>query len=302
MIVGQVTKSRSRYAREQGVEGAQVVARSDSNRFVTTADAFGVYEIRNVPPGRYLLDVSKENFVPDSEYNHRWSGRLVADETTRRIEPDTTMPGSVVVGKTCCAVWDLSMWSNGRISGIIRNSDGQPIKGVLVQAFATDDRGAQESEPLRVAVSGEDGSYQLDRLPSATYLIGVNADKYQDRSPYRPTLYAKEGVRLYDAERRSGIDLTLAPPRTPAKLRVTVIAPADDSGGLFAVSLQDLNGEQKGFYRADENHPTDPIEAPVYVGERYLVEAYAGRLQGTARVDIASTESSVAVFVTGEKK
>jgi hypothetical protein len=299
-IVGTVQKSTGLYSHDEGVAGATVTAKSADNLLQTTADALGAYEFRGVPEGRYLLEVAKDGFVPDESYNHRWLGFLAKNEKTGVLEPDRREPGSVIVGKASCAVWDLSMWSNARIGGVVRNQAGEPLKGVVVQAFQFDNKGKQQSTSLRTAISDDEGHYHLERLPAADYLVGVNAEPYADRNPFPPTVYSKAGsparVHVDDGRDVPNVDLTLGAPRTPAKLRVTVVGPDGKTVRNAAVRLDDLNGEQRAWARNDAN-PNDWIEVSVYVGERYIVNALESIRKGSARVDIGATQASVTIFL-----
>lgn len=294
-IVGTVEKSTGRFEHDGGVAGATVTAKSGENIFEAKADAYGNYEFRGVPEGRYRLDVAQDGFVPDEEYNRRWTGRLVADEAKRLITPDRVDPGSIVVSEASCAVRDLAMWALGRISGVVRNQAGEPLKGAVVQAFEFDRKGKRESTPLRTAMSSGDGSYSLDRLPAADYVVGVNAEPYADRSPYPPTVY-KARVHVGESQEVFAIDLKLAAPRSPAILRVTVVGPDGAPHPDAAIRLDDLNGQQRGWSRTERN-PHGWAELPVYEGERFVVRALDYPLEGAARVDITAPRASVTIFL-----
>jgi len=128
-LVGAVRRSGGAYTNEGGVPGAVVTARSPTARYEALADASGGYEIRDIAPGRYQIEVSKSGFVPNAEYNNRWPGHMVLNKATNTLEPDESEPrGSVLVGERSCEVWDLGMWPRGRISGTVRSKTGSPSR------------------------------------------------------------------------------------------------------------------------------------------------------------------------------
>jgi len=319
-LVGAVLRSSGAYTHEDGVPGALVVAISPTARYQVLADASGGYEIRDIAPGRYEIEVSKSGFVPDAEYNSRWSGRFELNKATNTWEPDKSEPaGSVLVGERSCQVWDLGMWPRGRISGTVRSNTGSPLGGVTVQAFALDRRGEQESRPLRTGTTDGAGKYLIEPLPGGEYVVGVNAERYRDMEPYPPTVFAGDSRRsttthisVTDGQETADIGLTLPAKRTATTLRVTVLAPGGAPYAGAVVSLENLVGVQR-WCSKDGTSLEGAAEVPVYVGEQYVVKAWAsssvgggsGReyfyLGGSSRVDVAA-EHPVAVVVLAPRR
>jgi hypothetical protein len=174
-LVGRVRRSTGPYSHDGSVAGATVIADSPLGHYQVTSDGFGIYEIRGLAPERYRVQVLKDGFVPDSEYNNRWSGRLVVNKETRKIGPDKVDLGTVVVEQNSCEVWDVAMWPNGQISGTVHGTQGQRLSGVTVQAFAFDPKGERESRPLRTGTTDSQGKYAIGPLPGGKYVVGVNA-------------------------------------------------------------------------------------------------------------------------------
>ena len=282
-LVGTVRQNTGRYSHDPGVAGATVVAESNTMSQEVHTDAFGNYDIRGLAPGRYHLDVLKDGFTPDTEYNHRSSGRFILNNTTNAIEIDKEDPGSVVVSEKSCAIWDLSMWRNGRISGMVRSTDGSVLSGITVQAFGFNDKGEKDSRSLRVSTTDSEGKYTVDRLPAGDYAVGVNAESYRDEDPYPPTIY-KSGtesadptrIHLVDIQEVNGIDLALARKRTAVTLRVSVMGLDGKPRVGAVVMLENFSGVHS--WRSNEPTNADGwIEIPAYVGEDYVVEAsYSG--------------------------
>ena len=300
-LVGTVLKSTGAYSHGGGIEGVSVIAEAEGVRLQTATDGFGRYEIPKLNPGRYKIEISKTGYIPDSTYNQRWSGRMVLNPATKRIEPDKADPGWVVVSANSCSIWDLAMWPAGRIIGTVRDANRRPLSGVTVQGFAFDTKNNRESSPLRTAKTTSDGTFTLEPLPAGNYAVGVNAKLYDDDDAYPPTLYLDgRGTYLAESATLSNIDIVLPPARVAAKLLITVLGPDGGPYSGAAIRLDNLEGVQRWFSRnkSDEN---GEITLPVYVGERYVVRSFDyrsdGEFQGVAQLEVVDKSPSIVVVL-----
>ncbi|MBY0505796.1 MAG: carboxypeptidase-like regulatory domain-containing protein [Bryobacteraceae bacterium] len=217
-LVGTIRKSSGLYARDGGIANVRVELRNGESRYSGTSDGEGRYVISGLQAARYTVHISKSGYVPDEEYNHRWSGRMALNREMNRVEPVKDAPGEIEILGRSCQIRDLAMWPAGRIRGTLRGVDGRPIAGVNVQAFGFDERGERQSSPLKTGVTDSKGRYSIEPLPSGRYLVGVNAQPYHDESPYRPSVYS-DGQPVYLGETATvdDIDLAVGSPRTPVK-------------------------------------------------------------------------------------
>lgn len=300
-LVGAVLKSSGRYSNEDGIPAATVELRRGDVRRTATTDGAGRYWIAGLEPGRYRIQVAREGYVANDEYNHRWSGRMARNPATNRIEPVKETPGEIEIPADACEIRDLAMWPAGRIRGTVRGMDGKPLEGVTIQVFGFTDRGRRESSPLRTAVTGAGGTYQAQPLPSGQYVVGVNASMYSDEDPYPPTLHGGgQSVYLSEAGSVEGIDLTLPAPRMPVQLRVSVLTTDGKPHKGARVRLDTPAGVQRWFSRG-ETDENGEVVAPVYAGERYKVTAFhyltrnnmVIKLEGAATVDVTGREPAV---------
>lgn len=312
-LVGVVRRSVGDYSTDGAVAGASVVALSSRDRYETVSDASGRYEIRSIAPGQYQMEIAKPGFVPDQRFNRRWSGFFFSGSAKDFKEREAR--GNVFIWTGSCHVWDLSMWPNGRIAGIVRNTAGRPLGGVIVQAFALEKNGKQASSPLRTGVTDDSGSYRIEPLPGGDYLIGVNAQSYSDDSPYPPTLFGKQDkgshgtrVPIADGGEANQVDLILPGKRTPATLRVLVVTANGAPHAGAGVRILNPAGVQRGY--AKEKTTVDGFtELPVYLGEQYIVEAYSyhrpdkelpgnfDSLEGRVSVEMSKPDMEVTVVL-----
>ncbi len=304
-IVGTVSRSTGKYRSEGGLPGVSVTVESGTTTQSTMTDGQGHYTFANLEPGRYKATVSKPGYKPDSEYNERWNGHMTVNSTTNRFEPDKTAKGIVDVGKNRCAVWNLSMWPAGEISGTVRDRNGKPLGGITVQAFGFDEKtNEMDSTPLRTAKSGSDGVYRIESLPAGKFAVGVNAQRWRDEDLYPPSLHGRgEPVYLEESATISGIDLELPAPRTPAVLHVKVLGYDGLPHRGATVSLENLAGVQRYFSR-QESDANGEITIPCYVGEQYVVRGshYAileprrmEHFAGSSQIQVDSADSFVTV-------
>ena len=117
----------------------------------TVTTAHGQFDFEGVTPGKWTVRVDSAGLV----HHDIW--------------PD----GDPVVPEQGCAVRYLTAASNGKIRGKVHGADGKPVAGVPVEAFAFDRRGQLEGLSFRDAVTGTDGSYEIDALPAQDYVVGV---------------------------------------------------------------------------------------------------------------------------------
>jgi hypothetical protein len=304
-LTGRVWSSPTHYG-DEGVPGATVVAQSATIRHQVLADGFGVYDFRGLPPDRYRLDVFKDGFLPDLDFNHRWRGGWVLDQATNSLIPDESNPGTVLVNARSCEVWDLAIWPNGRISGTVQDRMGRRLDAVTVQAFPVDVKGSGFGYPLRTAVTDGQGRYTLDRLPGGQYVVGVNARKDRDENPYPPTVYTgsdKPGearpIPVIAGEETIGVNLFLPPKRTPVKLRVTVTDVDFAAVPEVTIRLVDLSGAQRW---SSTMSLRSEFEVPAYAGAEYIVEVFQYRSETPNQGGLSDLKGSAYIRVTAQHR
>ena len=314
-LLGSVRRSSDAYSADAPIPGARVVARSSGEEYETLSDGLGRFEIRGMAPARYALEVSKTGFVPDTKFNHRWSGIFTRHKTSDTVERVETQPaGSISIGEKSCEVRDLRMWPHGRITGTVTSVGGQPLPGVTVQAFVIDNKGERGSSPLQSGKTDATGKYLIEPLPGGNYFVGVNAEKYHDTEPYPPTFFvasvsttAPSQIHVTDGDETAAVNLTLPPERIPATLRVQFAATKGEPFTVTLVLLENLAGIQRWASRT-ESEPGGVFNVPVYQGEQYVVKAFAFvdhtekwvYLQGSSRIDISEKQPMVVVFLHPE--
>jgi hypothetical protein len=315
VLVGTVFRSTGPYSHEGGISGVTVVARSATARYEAASDAIGRYEIQGIAPDRYEVEASRTGFVPDLEFNHQWSGRMVLNKDTNAIEVDTNGPAwSIGIGERSCEVRNLSLWPQGKISGIVVGETGAPVSEITVRAFAFDGKGERESTPLRTGKTDAIGRYVIEPLPPGEYVVGVNAESYSDTEAYPPTVFGANKdssrptrVRLEEGGQARAINLVLPAKRSLTKLRVEVLDPSGDPHRGATVTLENLAGVQR-FFSRETTSADGVLEIPVYVDEKYIVKVFDftggpkgeqgyDYLGGSSPVDVSEAHPAITIVL-----
>lgn len=278
-ILGSVRRS----ADYRAVAGANVVVRSETNRYVVSTDRDGRYEIRGVVPGSYRIEVTQPGYERDPTYK-KFSAvaALNPDDTTAEVREGT------------CAMVETGLLEDGKISGTVSDQDGVALGGVEVQAF---DAEKVRREPVRKATTDASGRYVLGQLASGKYVVGVNARENRDEGPYRRTLF-KGAVTVGTGLSAGNVDLKLAEKekRVAAALRITVLGEDGQPVSGATVRLLSLQGVER---RDGGTGPlaTENVEFAAYAGEWYVVEAVRGSLKGQSSVQVVPGRNSVTVVL-----
>ena len=199
------------------VRRVQVRAMSMESRGggVTSTDADGRYEIKDLPAGRYNLTATKSGFV-QSDYGQRRPG-----------EPGT--PIDLGDGQTADKV-NFVLARGGVISGRILDDGGEPVSGTMVAAVRYQFvAGTRRLVPARgegsTRSTDDQGAFRLFGLPPGDYYVSANN---------RNNMMVMPGVTNTESE---GFAPTYYPgtPNIAEATRLTVRANQETSGASFAL-------------------------------------------------------------------
>jgi len=118
----------------------------------------GIYDMRDLTTGHYKVYARAEGYIP--EY---YDGVRNSSDAT---------PVSVTEGITSPHV-DFTLDAGGTISGIVRDTSGNPVAEASVYAYA---QGGSEYTPF--ATSGTDGTYKITGLASDSYVVQASKEGY----------------------------------------------------------------------------------------------------------------------------
>jgi hypothetical protein len=177
---------------------ARITVTGPTGTTTVTTDQRGVYELDDVPPGHYTLQL----LAPDNQLVGLFGDENVPDEV------------HVKAGEVREA--SFSLFWNGRIEGKVREDSGKPARA-WVELIEAD--GKQLPASARSFLqTNDDGSYRLSKIPAGRYIVRVNPYGPDDKHPYNMQYYP-EVLRAQDAkvfalaegQEIGGIDFTVQP-------------------------------------------------------------------------------------------
>lgn len=241
----------------EGAAAVRVTAVNGTTRLETLTNSDGEFQFSDVAPGTYHLSVVSPDLFED---------KFRFPEKDPSVEPSG------------CGYQNLYVWTNGRVQGTVRDIAGKAIEGVTVQAFVKDARNELSAMPLRQAKTDAQGQYEIPGLPPGQVVIGVNGEKYADRSRWPPTFYPGTGDRdtatpilLDRGEKRSGVDLRLPEARQQAVLHFEAVFEDGSPAAGTSASVESVAGIQRVLGKGKDT--TNMLDVPVYQGETYIVHA-----------------------------
>jgi hypothetical protein len=141
-----------------------VILKNESHRYSRVTDSEGKYSVANIAPGTYEIIADAPGYRTDSLFGNR-----------------------VSVAPNGCAVGNIYMRVDRRIEGIVRDDEGQPMKGVLVELAPAQ---PHPLDPWLQSVSDAQGHYAIDGIPPGDYYLGVNIRSVPTREhPFAPMYF-----------------------------------------------------------------------------------------------------------------
>jgi protocatechuate 3,4-dioxygenase beta subunit len=225
-------------------------------RFSGVSSKDGHFEIKNVPPGPYIVHLDKEGFVDPAA---------------------TSNPVRVVVASATVTSIEVSMQPGGVVSGRVRDTSGKPLPNLDVQAVS---RTYQNGYPfLQVSVTkqtDDQGEFRLFWLQPGDYYIAAairptGAPAALQRRAYHPNTMDVNNATLLTikaGDQRPAIDIQLhdEPLYTMSGLLSTTIPPNDTAAMAALLNPRRMGQPALLLTHSDPNSP----EAPRDVGTAVL--------------------------------
>jgi hypothetical protein len=275
------------------VRRAQVRATSPETRSarLSTTDADGRFELRDLPAGRWTITAAKGGFV--------------SQQFGQRHPFESVEPIALAEGQRYTANFSLSRGS--AITGRVSDEFGDPITAARVQVLRSQvQQGRRRLVPVANGAQTDDtGSFRVFGLAPGEYYVAASlqaapADSSDNRVSYAPT-YFPGTASISDAQRltvtlgteQSGINFVLQPVRA-VRVSGTVVnsngAPTQAILNLMPAGFGDEGGMQMGNPARVLPDGTFTI-LNVVPGEYVLT--VSGRANGNATPEVASMTLTV---------
>jgi protocatechuate 3,4-dioxygenase beta subunit len=148
------------FHKERVLSGVHVRAAGTYRLYESFTDAEGLYEFRDIQPGRYTIEIdypvgTKLRFPIASG-----RAKLRTDDTQLEVTADSGNG------------FDFVLSSDTQISGRVIDPDGHPMKDVCLAIEPV--QGKSESGSRIFDCTKPDGSYVLDKIPTGSYRLVAN--------------------------------------------------------------------------------------------------------------------------------
>ncbi len=163
------------------VEGQTIRITGKNRTYLAKTDKNGVYELYDLPPGRYVLEPQlKLGFKVDEFYLTRPPTRF---ELMHERKPSNRIAFTLRPGKHFGVNFRLRL--SNQVSGRIYDSNLKPLQSVCVSLVPADDEGFLVCNSL----TDELGRFQIDSVEAGTYVIILNHENKITASMPFPKLY-----------------------------------------------------------------------------------------------------------------
>jgi len=191
-----------------------VRVKSDGRVYETRADADGLYEFYNLPPGKY-------EFAPDLPPDTILSWFIDSDAP----QP----PFDLKAG--ACQERNIEAFASGSIQGRILDASGRPLKSALAYIVPASEKGLPKERQLYWTYQGKHDLFKFVHIPPGEYLVVVNPDDSLDpKFPYRRTFYpgvhdrgSARIITIRGGEQIRNADIRLEAQFTPRHVTVRVV-------------------------------------------------------------------------------
>ncbi len=163
------------------LEGRKIRVIGKRKTYVATTDKNGVYELYDVPPGRYVLE-------PELKFG--W--KVDEFHLTRRPTRSERIHGRAPSNKIAFTLRprrhfgvDIRLELSNHVSGTIYDSNSKPMQWVCVSLAPAND----ESSLACNSLSDKLGRFQVDSVEAGTYVIILNYENKRTASMPFPKLY-----------------------------------------------------------------------------------------------------------------
>lgn len=268
-LSGEVTLMDSEWKTLRNLAGVKVRIQSGSTLVETVTNGDGLYEMYNLPPGKYTVQAELPKGTKVSHLDVAGAGGRRGQSASSEVELRAT--NGVSVG-----FW---LTPDNSLSGRVVDPEGKPMPGVCVDLELTD---APEKR-LRFAIecTKDDGVFTMSDAPTGT--VRVVANKRGDRSgstPFGAVYYpgtedaSKAGVvTIRDGEKVEGVEIRI--PRLDKRIFITGRVVYRDGTPAKKISV-DLAEGNYGV-RLVETDESGAFRAPLLTGK-------AGRIYGQLSV------------------
>jgi hypothetical protein len=207
VIRGRVTAGDTGKPLKRASVRLQSAADGPAVRMTANTNALGIFELSDVPPGQYLVVVSRAGYLARQYGQQRANERGVAVDVGAGASVDRI---------------DVALPRGSVLAGRLTDERGEPYQGAQMVALAPRYvSGKRSFAPVGTATSDDLGQYRIPGLPPGSYLIvALSTETWRSetaRLGFAETFYpgvaqdAAQAIALAPAQQRLDLDFSLRP-------------------------------------------------------------------------------------------
>jgi hypothetical protein len=237
------------------VEGKKIRIIGPKKNYETKTDRNGVFEIYDLPPGKYLIE---PEMPPGWKIDPYWVGYSPSVVRNDYDEAELKSPKQVTIvlePKKHAGV-DIVFAIDNVVRGKVLDPNGKPMPRVCVYLWTREQ--VEGFGPFNC--TDQNGKFEITSVPSGEYLAVVNNDgKPSSREPFRTLYYPNV------SERERAAVITIGPGETIDDINIVV--PALEETIAVEGVLQYSDGKPVADmyveFKADKTDKTDKIDGDV---------------------------------------
>lgn len=182
---------------DRSVEGRKIRIIGRNKTYVATTDKNGVYELYDLPPGRYVLE-------PHLDFGFLVDEFTLTRPPTRRemmSEPKPSNRVAFTLRPRKHFGVDIRLKLSNHVSGFVYDANSKPMQWVCVSLVPANDERYLGCNSL----TDERGRFQIDKVESGSYVLILNHEnKLTERMPfpklYYPGVTARENAKVINVK------------------------------------------------------------------------------------------------------
>ncbi|HEV2799739.1 MAG TPA: carboxypeptidase regulatory-like domain-containing protein [Pyrinomonadaceae bacterium] len=239
------------------IEGRRIRIIGAKKTYEVKTDKHGVYEIYDLPAGKYLIEPEVPTGWQLNQYYLRDSSSFLPDEQTKEGEVLKQVP--IMLEEKKHAALDFHFEIDTTIRGKLYDPDGKPMKGVCIKAVQPDG----QPHGYNVDCTDENGAFAITRIPPGSYVLAVNDDgKISSSEPFKtfyyPNVFALEKATVVEIGAGDHLDgFNIYVPRLEETVMIQGRLLYSDGKPVVDESVKFSAGKTKDNIKGDVSERTD---------------------------------------------
>jgi hypothetical protein len=272
------------------VSGLKILLRGGGKTFEARTDEHGVYEIYDVPAGKYTLEPEIPRGWKVGSFWLGYSASFAGDD-----EEHAPKRIPIVVEEKKHAALDILFEIDNAVAGKVFDPQGRPRDGVCLQLLPA--RGEVPKSYYKGTCTENGGRFRIDEIPPGDYVLVINREgKVTSGEPFGTVYYPNAGTR----EEATVFHVGLGDFVENLEFRIARVEETVTVEGLFLYSdgrpvadeVVEFRAEKNGEEEADSRTRTDArgrFTLEILKGQRGSaygrMHTYVGRFENCPRLD-----------------